>query len=237
MRRITIAIDGYSSTGKSTIAKQIAKELGYVYVDSGAMYRAVTLYALRSNYIKDKQLDVDDLISDLNKINLKFIFNKNLGYAEIYLNGVNVERDIRTMEVSENVSRVSETPEIRRQLVHEQQKMNKQGGIVMDGRDIGTVVFPQAELKLFMTASSEIRARRRFQELIKQDQNVTYDDVLNNVLERDYIDSNRNDSPLIQAKDAVIFDNSTLTLEQQYKKIMDLVKAKLGSQNAGDKID
>ena len=151
MRRITIAIDGYSSTGKSTIAKQIAKELGYVYVDSGAMYRAVTLYALRSNYIKDKQLDVDDLISDLNKINLKFIFNKDLGYAEIYLNGVNVERDIRTMEVSENVSRVSETPEIRRQLVHEQQKMNKQGGIVMDGRDIGTVVFPQAELKLFMT--------------------------------------------------------------------------------------
>ena len=126
MRRITIAIDGYSSTGKSTIAKQIAKELGYVYVDSGAMYRAVTLYALRSNYIKDKQLYVDDLISDLNKINLKFIFNKNLGYAEIYLNGVNVERDIRTMEVSENVSRVSETPEIRRQLVHEQQKMNKQ---------------------------------------------------------------------------------------------------------------
>ena len=237
MRRITIAIDGYSSTGKSTIAKQIAKELGYVYVDSGAMYRAVTLYALRSNYIKDKQLDVDDLISDLNKINLKFIFNKNLGYAEIYLNGVNVECDIRTMEVSENVSRVSETPEIRRQLVHEQQKMNKQGGIVMDGRDIGTVVFPQAELKLFMTASSEIRARRRFQELIEQDQNVTYDDVLNNVLERDYIDSNRNDSPLIQAKDAVIFDNSTLTLEQQYKKIMDLVKAKLGSQNAGDKID
>ena len=141
------------------------------------------------------------------------------------------------MEVSENVSRVSETPEIRRQLVHEQQKMNKQGGIVMDGRDIGTVVFPQAELKLFMTASSEIRARRRFQELIEQDHNVTYDDVLNNVLERDYIDSNRNDSPLIQAKDAVIFDNSTLTLEQQYKKIMDLVKAKLGSQNAGDKID
>ena len=215
MRRITIAIDGYSSTGKSTIAKQIAKELGYVYVDSGAMYRAVTLYALRSNYIKDKQLDVDDLISDLNKINLKFIFNKNLGYAEIYLNGVNVERDIRTMEVSENVSRVSETPEIRRQLVHEQQKMNKQGGIVMDGRDIGTVVFPQAELKLFMTASSEIRARRRFQELIEQDQNVTYDDVLNNVLERDYIDSTREESPLLKAEDALVLDNSELSRDEQ----------------------
>ena len=235
MRRITIAIDGYSSTGKSTIAKQIAKELGYVYVDSGAMYRAVTLYALRSNYIKDKQLDVDDLISDLNNINLNFIFNKNLGYAEMYLNGVNVEREIRTMEVSENVSRVSETPEIRRRLVCEQQKMKKQGGIVMDGRDIGTVVFPKAELKLFMTASTEIRVERRFQELIEQGQNVTYDDVLKNVEERDYIDSHRNDSPLSRAKDAIIFDNSTLTLEQQYDKIMDMVRAKLGNEHTSNK--
>ncbi|MDA7558137.1 (d)CMP kinase [Flavobacteriaceae bacterium] len=235
MRRITIAIDGYSSTGKSTIAKQIAKELGYVYVDSGAMYRAVTLYALRSNYIKDKRLNVDDLISDLNNIKLNFIFNKNLGYAEIHLNGVNVESDIRSMEVSENVSRVSETPEIRRQLVHEQQKMKNKSGIVMDGRDIGTVVFPEAELKLFMTASSDIRAKRRFEELIKQGHKVAYKDVLKNVEERDYIDSNRKDSPLIQANDAIVFDNSVLTLEQQFKKIMGMVKEKLRNDNTLNK--
>ena len=223
MRRITIAIDGYSSTGKSTIAKQIAKELGYVYVDSGAMYRAVTLYALRSNYIKDKQLDVDDLISDLNKINLKFIFNKNLGYAEIYLNGVNVERDIRTMEVSENVSRVSETPEIRRQLVHEQQKMNKQGGIVMDGRDIGTVVFPNAELKFYLEATTELRAKRRYDELLLTDKNITYDEVLDNIKLRDNQDTTREHSPLKKANDAMLINTDNLTLDELESKLLSYI--------------
>ena len=223
MRNITIAIDGYSSTGKSTIAKQVAKELSYVYVDSGAMYRAVSLYALQNNFINDKAFNVNDFVKELDNIELSFVFSPSLGFSEIYLNGINVEKEIRTMEVSNVVSRVSEIPEVRRQLVLQQQNMRKQGGIVMDGRDIGTVVFPEAELKLFMTASPEIRAQRRYDELIKRGDEVEFDEVFKNVQERDYIDSHREDSPLIKAEDAIEIDNSSLTLKEQYHRIMDMV--------------
>ena len=223
MKKITIAIDGYSSTGKSTIAKQVARELGYVYVDSGAMYRAVTFYALQNGFINEGEFNVNDFILELHNIKLGFVFNPDFGFAEIYLNGINVEKEIRTMEVSNFVSRVSEIPEVRRQLVYQQQEMRKQGGIVMDGRDIGTVVFPDAELKIFMTASPEIRAQRRYDELIKRGDEVEYNEVLKNVQERDFIDSHRKDSPLVKAEDAIEIDNSTLTLEEQYQKIMELI--------------
>ena len=227
MYKITIAIDGYSSTGKSTIAKQVAKDLGYIYVDSGAMYRAVTYYALQNGFIHEHAFKVDDFVKELHNIELKFKFNPDLGFAEMYLNGKNVERAIRTMEVSSFVSTVSAVPEVRSQLVRQQQKMGKDKGIVMDGRDIGTVVFPDAELKIFMTASPEVRAQRRFEELIKRGDKVNFDEVLKNVQERDYIDSHREDSPLVKADGAIEIDNSELTLNEQYQKIMRLVTVTL----------
>jgi len=227
MQNITIAIDGFSSTGKSTLAKQIAKELGYVYVDTGAMYRAVTLYALQNNFINDTFFKVNDFVLNLDKINLSFKFNEDLGFSEMYLNDINVENDIRTLEVSNYVSKVSAVPEVRYQLVKQQQKMGKGKGIVMDGRDIGTVVFPQAELKIFMTASPKIRAQRRYDELIKRGDEVDFDDVLQNVQERDYIDSHREDSPLVKAQDAIEIDNTNLTLDEQFESIMNLVRMTL----------
>lgn len=223
MHNITIAIDGFSSTGKSTIAKQLANHLGYVYVDSGAMYRAVSLYAMRNGFITESGLNSSKLIDALSKIHLNFKFNKDLGYAEIYLNGINVEKEIRTMEVSEVVSVVSAVPEVREKLVSQQQDMAKQVGIVMDGRDIGTVVFPNAELKLFMTASAEIRAQRRYDELQQRGDEVSFEAVLHNVQERDYIDSNRKDSPLLKADDAIEIDNSALSMEAQFSQILELV--------------
>jgi len=223
VRKITIAIDGYSSTGKSTIAKQIAKELGYIYVDSGAMYRAVTLYALQHKFVSEGEFCVDDFVQELDNIELAFKFNQELGFAEMYLNGKNVEHEIRTLEVSNVVSKVSAVPEVRYQLVKQQQKMGEVKGIVMDGRDIGTVVFPEAELKIFMTASPEIRAQRRYDELIKRGDKVEFDEVFKNVQERDYIDSHREDSPLVKADDAIEIDNSELSLKEQYQKIMQLV--------------
>ena len=222
MTKITIAIDGFSSTGKSTVAKQIAKHLGYVYVDSGAMYRAVTFYAMQNGFIDDNHFNVEGLVAKLNTINISFKFNKDVGFAEVYLNGVKIEKDIRTLEVSNFVSKVAEISEVRQKLVEQQQQLGKDGGVVMDGRDIGTVVFPHAELKLFMTASAETRAQRRYSELIERGEEVTYEAVLKNVQERDYIDTNREDSPLIKAENAIEIDNSYLTLQEQFDKILQL---------------
>ncbi|MEZ4787131.1 MAG: (d)CMP kinase [Flavobacterium haoranii] len=223
MKRITIAIDGFSSTGKSTLAKQLAKKLGYVYVDTGAMYRAVTYFAMQNNWITENTIDKDSLINHLNEVQLKFHFNEALGFAEMFLNDVNIEQEIRTLEVSQNVSRVAEISEVRAKLVQQQQEMGRDKGVVMDGRDIGTVVFPNAELKIFMTASAETRAERRFNELIEKGQHVTFEDVLENVQQRDYIDTHRDDSPLVQAADAVVVDNSTLSKEEQFDVVLNLV--------------
>ena len=223
MNKITIAIDGFSSTGKSTVAKQIAEHLCYVYVDSGAMYRAITLFAMRNNFIGDGHFDIEGLVAKLSEIEIRFVFNKNLGFAEVYLNGENVEKQIRTLDVSSYVSQVATIPEVRYQLVKQQQQMGKDKGVVMDGRDIGTVVFPYAELKIFMTASAKTRAQRRYQELINRGDEVNIEDVLHNIQERDYIDSHRKDSPLIKAEEAIEIDNSNLSLDEQLQKILQLV--------------
>jgi len=222
-QKITIAIDGFSSTGKSTLAKQLAKTLGYVYVDTGAMYRAVTLYAMQHKFIDGHHFDIEKLNADLENIKLHFVFNPEVGFGEMFLNDRNVEWEIRTIEVSNFVSRVAEISEIRHKLVEQQQEMGRNKGIVMDGRDIGTVVFPDAELKIFMTASSVTRAERRYQELREKGQSVTFDEVHKNVEERDYIDTHRDDSPLRKADDAIEIDNSHLTREEQLDKVLDLV--------------
>lgn len=223
MNNITIAIDGFSSTGKSTLAKQLAKHLGYVYVDTGAMYRAVTFFAMQNHWVGEDFLDAKALITSLPLIKLHFQFNADLGFAEMYLNDINVENEIRSIEVSRLVSKVAEISEVRAKLVEQQQEMGKNKGIVMDGRDIGTVVFPDAELKLFMTASAHTRAKRRFDELIEKGQKVSYEDVLQNVEERDYIDTHREDSPLVKAQDAIEIDNSTLTKKEQFDLVLDLI--------------
>lgn len=230
MKNITIAIDGFSSTGKSTVAKQIAKHLGYVYVDSGAMYRAVTYYAMQHGFIDSNHFNIKGLVENLNTIKISFKFNKDVGFAEVYLNGINIENDIRTLEVSGFVSKVAEISEVRQKLVEQQQQFGKNGGVVMDGRDIGTVVFPDAELKLFMTASAETRAERRYSELIERGETVTYEDVLQNVEERDYIDSNRKDSPLTKAKDAIQIDNSDMAKDKQFQMILELVEKKINTK-------
>lgn len=222
-KKITIAIDGFSSTGKSTLAKQLAKHLGYVYVDTGAMYRAVTFFAMQNGYINIDSFDKETLINSLPSIKLHFKFNLDLGFAEMYLNDVNVEKEIRTIEVSNFVSKVAEISEVRAKLVEQQKEMGKDKGIVMDGRDIGTIVFPDAELKIFMTAGADTRAQRRFDELQEKGDSVTYEEVLKNVEERDYIDTHRQDSPLVMADDAIEIDNSYLTREEQFKVVLDLV--------------
>lgn len=225
--KITIAIDGFSSTGKSTIAKQLATALGYVYVDTGAMYRAVTLFAMESGVITAENKDIEGLIALLPNVHLHFEFNASKGYAEIFLNGKNVEAYIRSLEVSNLVSTVAAIPEVRVKLVEQQREMGKAKGIVMDGRDIGTVVFPDADLKLFMTASAQVRAERRYKELTEKGDTVAFDDVLANIEQRDHVDSTREDSPLVQAEDAIEIDNSYLTRTEQFAKIMDLVEAVL----------
>lgn len=228
MKKLIIAIDGFSSTGKSTLAKQLAKELAYVYVDTGAMYRAVTLYAMRKGYITKDSFDEKALIKDLGNIKLHFVFNADKGFGEMYLNNENVETEIRTLEVSQLVSQVSTISKVRKKLVEQQQEMGKEKGIVMDGRDIGTVVFPTADIKLFMTASADKRAKRRYKELLERgDKDVTYERVLKNVESRDYIDSTRLDSPLTKAEDAIEFDNSDMGLEEQFERVMSLVTRRM----------
>lgn len=222
-KKITIAIDGFSSTGKSTLAKQLANHLGYVYVDTGAMYRAVTFFAMQNGYISLNFFDAVPLINSLPLIKLQFKFNPDFGFAEMYLNEVNVEKEIRTIEVSNFVSKVAEISEVRAKLVEQQKEMGKDKGIVMDGRDIGTVVFPDAELKIFMTASATTRAQRRFDELQQKGDTVSYEEVLKNVEDRDYIDTHRKDSPLVKAEDAIEIDNSYLTREEQFELVLELV--------------
>ena len=226
-KRITIAIDGFSSTGKSTIAKLIANKYNFIYVDTGAMYRAVALFAMQHQLIGKDFIDKIGILSKLKDISLTFQFNTNVGFAEMFLNKVKVENKIRTLEVSQYVSQIATISEVRRKLVFEQQEMGKQGGVVMDGRDIGTVVFPKADLKLFMTASADKRATRRYKELIAKGDNVSYEDILFNVQERDQIDSTREDSPLVMANDAIEFDNSDIGITAQFEKICSLIDAKL----------
>lgn len=216
MRKITIAIDGYSSCGKSTMAKALARKIGYVYVDTGAMYRAVTLFALRHQLFNaDGSVKVDALRELMPKVTITFRLNASTGLPETYLNGQMVEQDIRTMEVSHHVSPIAAIPFVREALVAQQQAMGRNKGIVMDGRDIGTTVFPDAELKIFVTASPEVRAQRRYDELKGKGMDAEYDDILKNVQERDYIDTHREVSPLRKAEDAIVLDNSHLTIAEQ----------------------
>ncbi|MFZ5552202.1 MAG: (d)CMP kinase [Bacteroidota bacterium] len=220
-KKINIAIDGYSSCGKSTLAKQLAKHLGYIYVDSGAMYRAIALYCLRKGYIKDNFIMKDELIADLGKISIRFHYNSDTQRSETFLNGENVESEIRGMEVSKHVSYISLIKEVRRKLVVFQHEMGKNKGVVMDGRDIGTVVFPDAELKIFMTADKHTRAERRYEELKAKGLNITMDEVAENLYMRDFEDTTREENPLRQAEDARVIDNTFLTHEEQLKLAMD----------------
>ncbi len=224
MKKIIIAIDGFSSTGKSTIAKMLAKKLDYIYVDTGAMYRAVTLYAIENKWISEEHFEVDKLIEALVNIQLRFVFNPASGIAEIHLNDINVENSIRSLKVSKQVSKVATISQVRSKLVEQQQAMGKDSGIVMDGRNIGTVVFPNANVKLFLTASADKRAVRRYKELLDKGENVSYEDVLENVKYRDHIDATRKDSPLKIAKGAIEIDNSDMGLEEQFERIYSRIK-------------
>jgi cytidylate kinase len=226
VKKIIIAIDGHSSCGKSTMAKSLAQELGYVYIDSGAMYRVVTLYALRNSLINNSVPDTEKIIGELKNIKITFKWDELAGKNTTFLNGENVEEEIRRLEVSQNVSPISTIAEVRHEMVKQQRENGKNKGIVMDGRDIGTVVFPDAELKIFMTASPEIRAQRRFDELKQKGVEVDFAEILENVEGRDQIDSNRKVSPLKKADDALILDNSNLTREQQLKWTLERVKEK-----------
>lgn len=222
MKKITIAIDGYSSCGKSTMAKDLAREVGYIYVDTGAMYRAVTLFAMRNGvFDADDNIDEARLKALLPDVKLTFKLNSETKLPEVCLNGECVERDIRTLEVSQHVSPIAALPFVREKLVEQQQAMGNEKGIVMDGRDIGTVVFPDAELKIFVTASAEIRAQRRFKELEAKGMPANFDEILQNVEQRDYIDTHRETSPLRQADDALVLDNSHLTIADQKVWLME----------------
>ncbi len=223
-KKIIITIDGWSSCGKSTLAKQLAKELGYVYVDSGAMYRAITLYFLRNNIDLAEKKEVKEA---LKSVSLEFVFNPKRNNSEIYLNGENVEYLIRDLVIAEKVSDVAAIKEVREFAVAQQKKMGDKKGIVMDGRDIGTVVFPKAELKIFMTADNAVRVQRRFKELYDKNPNITIDEVKNNLEMRDYIDSNREISPLRKAKDAIELDNTSLTEKEQFNKAFSWAKERM----------
>ena len=227
MKKITIAIDGHSSCGKSTMAKDLAREVGYVYVDTGAMYRSVTLYALRHDLFNaDGSVKTAQLEAEMPHIQISFKFNPETGRPDTYLNGERVEDEIRSLEVSSHVSPIAAIPFVRRQLVLQQQAMGKAGGIVMDGRDIGTVVFPQAEMKIFMTASPEVRAQRRYKELQEKGIPASYDEILKNIHDRDYIDSHRSVSPLKQADDAYLMDNSDMTFDEEMDVLLKIFNDK-----------
>ncbi len=226
MKDIIIAIDGFSSCGKSTLAKELAKNLNYTYLDTGAMYRAVTLFCLRNKIINNGDINIIKLKSLLDSININF--KLNIDKSEIYLNGENIENQIRSLEVSNSVSLISSIKEVREQLVKHQQIISKNKRIVIDGRDIGTVVFPNAELKLFMTADVNVRAKRRHQEYIDKGDTVSLSDIIKNISERDYLDQNRKESPLKQAKDAIVLDNSNINQKEQLQFVMNLIIEKFG---------
>lgn len=221
MKKITIAVDGFSSCGKSTMAKDLAREVGYIYIDSGAMYRAVTLYSIENGIFNGDVIDTERLRKEIDNIHISFRLNPQTGRPDTYLNGVNVENKIRTMEVSSKVSPISTLDFVREKMVEQQQAMGQEKGIIMDGRDIGTTVFPDAELKIFVTATPETRAKRRYDELKAKGQEAGFDEILENVKQRDYIDQNREVSPLRKADDALLLDNTELTVEEQKKWLLE----------------
>jgi cytidylate kinase len=226
-KRLIIAIDGYSSCGKSTFAKSIAKELNYIYIDSGAMYRAVTLFCIRRNFISEGYINIPAILSELENIHIDFVYNPDLIEYETFLNSGNVEKEIRNMEVTSHVSRISQIPEVRTRMVELQRQIGASRGIVMDGRDIGTVVFPDADIKIFMTASVDIRAKRRYDELKGKGMSVDFEEIKNNIIARDIADENRDISPLRRADDAIILDNSRMTVAEQMSWIKQIIENKI----------
>ena len=229
MKKLTIAIDGHASTGKSSIAKEIALKYGYIYINSGSMYRAVTLFAIKNNLWGELNENIDLFIEKLNAVSINFRFNEINLISEIFLNGRNVEKEIGSLEISNFVSKVAAIPEIRKEMVKLQRNIDRKKGVVMDGRDIGSVVFPDADIKLFLTASDTVRAKRRFEEMINNGLSVSYDDILNNIRIRDKLDSSRTDSPLTIEKDAVVIDNSNMSIDEQIKQIILLIDKKIAN--------
>ncbi len=230
MKKIIIAIDGHSSCGKSTMAKDLAKRIGYIYIDSGAMYRAITLFCIQEGLFNGDQLDTDTLKKKIDEIHIFFKFNPETEKPDTYLNGKNVEKEIRGMEVADKVSPVATVAFVRKAMVIQQQQMGIEKGIVMDGRDIGTVVFPDAELKIFVTASPEIRAKRRLLELQEKGEDASFEEILENVKKRDFIDSTREEGPLKQAEDAIVLDNSYMNIEEQTQWLLDKFKLRTKSE-------
>jgi cytidylate kinase len=226
-KKIIIAIDGYSSCGKSTFARAIAKELNYIFIDSGAMYRAVTLYCMRRGFIGNGNINIEGIIRELKDIHIEFVYNPDIAEYETFLNSENVEKEIRGIEVSAHVSRISQIAEVRARMVELQRQIGVFKGIVMDGRDIGTVVFPDADLKIFMTASVEIRAKRRYDELINKGVNVDFEEIRKNIIARDITDENRDISPLRRADDAIILDNSRMKVEEQMNWVRQIIEKKI----------
>ncbi len=229
MKKLTIAIDGHASTGKSSIAKEIAIKYGYIYINSGSMYRAVTLFAIENKLLELLNDNIDLFIEKLKDISINFRFNQNNLISEIFLNNRNVEKEIGSLEVSNYVSKVAAIPEIRKEMVKLQRNIDRRKGVVMDGRDIGSVVFPNADIKLFLTASDTVRANRRFEEMINNGLSVSYDEILNNIRNRDKLDSSRSDSPLIIEKDAIVIDNSNMSIDEQIKQIKQLIDRKIAN--------
>ena len=227
-KKINIAIDGFSSCGKSTMAKDIAKELKYLYLDTGAMYRTVTFYAINNNIISTNHFDKEALINELNNIDISFEYNAKDLKSDVFLNGKNVESEIRSLEVSNLVSEISQLPEVRKKMVKQQKQIAQNKGVVMDGRDIGTVVLKDAELKIFMIADAKVRAERRYKELVEKGDEVSLEEIIENINKRDYLDQNRKESPLKQAEDAVVLDNTYVTQEEQFQVVLGLVNKIIG---------